>query len=208
MNILVLDPAESTGYAYIELVDGVAEINNVGFIEINKDQDPGDQYIELEKKIGDMIDEYEVDHVAVEDYFFSKFSANGGNMNCAYRAIIHMTCRKFKIPYTILNITLWKKFINGSSRPNKEQKKKWGAEPAKKLMTQESLWNKFGIKFPNHSISLKTGKPIKFRYDIVDAVGMAIFFLKIYMHADKIQYNVIVPNDVEFKKPPKTMFVY
>jgi hypothetical protein len=61
--------------------------------------------------------------------------------------------------------------------------------------------------FPNHSISNLTGKPIKFRYDIVDAVGMTVFFASIYLHAITIKYSIPV-NDIEWKKEPKGTYEY
>ena len=122
--------------------------------------------------------------------------------------MIQMIAREHKLHYEVLNISLWKKFINGRTTATKLQKSQWGKEPAKKLMTQESLWKRWQIRFPNHSLSKKTGKPIKFRYDIVDAVAMAIFYVTIYEHVQQIQYDVSLIEDVEFKKLPKGTYNY
>lgn len=210
MNVLILDPASSTGYC-IYTIDNQASvmITHWGFIDVDNTTDyDGDRYIDLSNKVAKLIADHDIDQVGVEDYFFSGRSAQGSTLNCAYRAVIHMVCRQMNIHYDIINISLWKKFINGRSTSTKEQKKKWGKEPSKKLMTQESLWKKWNIKFPNHSISLKTGKPIKFRYDIVDAVGMAVFHASIYLNAKSISYNVYVPTDHEWKKVPKGTYEY
>lgn len=211
MNVLIIDPASSTGYCLYKFDDSNASANIVdwGFIEVYSETEyDGDRYVEYRNKIKELIINYNVQMVGIEDYFFSKMSPQGSTLNCAYRAMVHLVCREMDIHYDILNISLWKKFINKSSVPSKEQKAKWGKEPAKKLMTQESLWLRWRIKFPNHSLSKKTNKPIKFRYDIVDAVGMAIFHASIYLHAKSISYNVNVDDDYDWKKIPKGTYDY
>lgn len=210
MNVLILDPANSTGYCVYEFDEdtSTANITGWGFLDIDQHEYMGDRYLDLLSKIDKLIKDNNIDQIAVEDYFFSRRSPQGANLNCAYRAMIHMKSRQLKLHYEVLNISLWKKYINGRSTSTKEQKAKWGKEPSKKLMTQESLHNRYGIRFPNHSISLKTGKPIKFRYDIVDAVAMAIFHASIYLHANNIKYSVNRNNDVQWKKIPKGTYDY
>lgn len=211
MNVLVLDPANSTGYCIYEYdkKNSSMDITSWGFIEVEQNDDYlGDQYIDLLKQVEKLIKDNDIQMVAVEDYFFSRRSPQGANLNCSYRAMIHMKCRELKLHYEILNISLWKKFINGRSTSTKEQKTKWGKEPSKKLMTQESLFKRWNIRFPNHSISLVTGKPVKFRYDIVDAVAMAIFHASIYLHVNQIKYSVPVTKDHKFKKTPNGTYDY
>ena len=98
--------------------------------------------------------------------------------------------------------------IFSSYTPSKEQKKQWGKDPAKKLYIQQALYDNFGFKFPNHSLSKKTGKPILFRYDIVDAVAMMVYFLCTFLRVREVTMSVEVPEDVEFKKASKKLFVY
>ena len=209
MNILVLDPANSTGYCVFELdeANSTAEIKQWGFIDVDQHNYAGDQYIDLLSKVENLIKTNNIDRVAIEDYFFSQRSAQGSTLNCAYRAVIHLKCRQLKLHYDVLNISLWKSFINGRTTPTKDQKLKWGKEPAKKLMTQESIFKRWGIRFPNHSISNLTNKPIKFRYDIVDAVAMAVFHASIYMNAKTIKYSLSV-TDIDWKKTPKGTYEY
>ena len=209
MNILVLDPANSTGYCVFELdeVNSIAEIKQWGFIDVDQHNYAGDQYIDLLLKVENLIKTNNINRVAIEDYFFSQRSAQGSTLNCAYRAVIHLKCRQLKLHYDVLNISLWKSFINGRTTPTKDQKIKWGKEPAKKLMTQESLFKRWSIRFPNHSISNLTNKPIKFRYDIVDAVAMAVFHASIYMNAKIIKYSLSVA-DIDWKKTPKGTYEY
>jgi Holliday junction resolvasome RuvABC endonuclease subunit len=209
MNILVIDPANSTGYCVYNFdeINLTAEILQWGFIDVDQHNYAGDQYIDLLSKIEKLIVDNNVSKIAIEDYFFSSRSSQGATLNCAYRAIVHLKCRQLKLHYDILNISLWKSFVNNRVRPTKDQVAKWGKEPAKKLMTQESLYQRWSIKFPNHSISNNTGKPIKFRYDVVDAVAMAVFHASIFLNARTIKYSIPV-NDIQWSKIPKGTYQY
>jgi len=208
MNILALDPAISTGYCILSIKNDTASIVKYGFIEVGEHKYNGDRCIEMMNNVEKLVHEHNIDDVCIEDYFFSNKFANGCDVNAAFRTAIHIKLRELNLPYEILNISLWKKFTAGRSTPTKEQKKKWGKDPAKKLMMQLALWEKYNIRFPNHSLSLKTGKPIKFRYDVVDAVSQGIFYCKIFLNVSNIACDVICPDDFEFKKAPKVMFKY
>jgi len=209
MKILILDPANDTGYCVIKVENNKADIYDYGFLHIPDQDHMGIQYQWFLDAIQELIDKHDIKEIAHEDYFFSKFASQGANLNCAYRAMIQLVAAQNNIPYTVLNITLWKKYINfGKSRPTKIQVAMWGKEPAKKLMTQEALWKRWGIRFPNHSMSPNTNKPIKFKYDIVDAVGMGIFYLAIHKHILDFKVTKEIPEDVEFKKISKTTYIY
>jgi hypothetical protein len=151
---------------------------------------------------------HKVEQVAIEDYFFSKKFVAGCDLNGAYRTALHILCRQRGIPYKILNISEWKKFVAGRSTPTPDQKAKWGKDPSKKLYMQQALWQRWGFRFPNHSLSNLTGKPILFRYDIVDAVAQAVYFSRIYLNASSVTMTVPVPPDVVWKKPSKKSFSY
>jgi Holliday junction resolvasome RuvABC endonuclease subunit len=208
-NILVLDPAESTGYAVCKIDGDTCDIHAYGFIDVDKTSDyQGDDCIDLMNQVKELIEIYSIDYVAIEDYFFSGRFAQGSTTNAAYRTAIHILCRQLGIEYSILSISSWKKLVSGRTTPTKEQKAKWGKEAAKKLMIQEALWKNYGFRFPNHSLSKKTGKPIKFRYDIVDAVAQAVYFVRQHLDVQKVELSVTNPPDVEFKKKPRTMFEY
>jgi len=208
--VLTLDPAASTGFSVAKIQDGVFNIIDYGFIDVDKSTDfIGDACISLMDQIKEIIEKHGVDYVTVEDFFFSSRTPQGSDVNSAYRTAIHILCRKRGLEYTILNISAWKKLVAGRSTPTKEQKKMWGKEAAKKLMIQDALWKNYGFKFPNHSLSKKTGKPIKFRYDIVDAVGLAVYFARQYLDIQRVELSVEIPNDHDFgKRPPKTLFNY
>ena len=209
MNILVLDPACSTGFAVVNVDGQDATIFEYGYIDINTTSlYEGDWCISLMFHIELLINKHNIKEVAIEDYFFSSKFASGTNVNMAYRTAIHITCRKLGLTYDILNISQWKKHVAGRSTPTKEQKRKWGKEAAKKLYMQQALYDIYNIKFPNHSLSSKTGKPILFRYDIVDAVGQAIFHCESKYRVKNIHVPVAIPPDVVFKKKSKKIFIY
>jgi len=129
-------------------------------------------------------------------------------MNPMYRAAVHMSARHYGLPTEILNVSQWKSFIAGRSVPTKQQKAQWGAEAAKKLYIQQALWERYNIRFPNHSLSESTGKPIIFRMDVVDAVAQAICYSRLHLNVISVTCSVIVPADVTFKKPSKKSFTY
>lgn len=209
MNILVLDPAASTGYCLIKIEKNYADIYEYGIIDINtKSEYSGDHCLDLMKQLQILIDKHQIKHIAIEDYFFSKKFARGCDVNVAYRTAIHILARQNNIEYTILEITSWKKYIAGVANPSAEQKKIWGNDASKKIFIQNALWKKYGIRFPNHSISSKTKKPIFFRYDIVDAVAQGIYFCGEIKKIESILCSVEVPTDIIFNKPTKKIYVY
>ena len=202
MELLCLDPAISTGYCLVTINDSKtqANIHEYGYIDTDSSLEfIGDQCLQLMKSIENLIDQHKVNHIAIEDYFFSKRFANGCNVNAAYRTAIHILARQKSIEYTILNITSWKNYVAGRSKPTKEMCKTWGKEASKKIMIQDALWKTYGFKFPNHSISKTTGNPIKFRNDIVDSVGQAVYFCGLLKRVPEIKMSVACPPDVVLK---------
>lgn len=212
MAVLVLDPAHSTGYALMRLTAdrARADIFEYGHVDVDTSSDfQGDHCINLIDRVREFIVAHQVEHIIVEDYFFSKRTAKGCNVNAAYRTAIHICARQAGIPYTIIGIGEWKRYVAGAARPTKTQRKAWGKK-AEKLMIQDALWTKFRIKFPNHSISETTGKPIMPRLDEVDAVGQAIYAAAIIFNVPRaaIGCSVVVPADFEWKKPIEHLYHY
>jgi len=210
MKILNFDPATSTGYSVAVIKDDNAEIYEYGFIDVNTTSKYiGDWCLDLEDKIKKLIIKHEPDEVTIEDYFFGKTTRNGSNMNPAYRTVIYMLCRRMDIPYYIINPIKWKKHISGKCKPSTGHKKLYGSEKSKKVFIQEALWINYKFRFPNWCKSLKTGKPIMFRYDIIDSVAMSVFWLESQHNIAKILLTVECPDDVVFnRKRGTTSFVY
>jgi len=207
--ILSLDPAACTGYCLIKIDNNAAEIYEYGFIDVDTNSNfQGDHCIDLMSRVEELIKHHNVQHITVEDYFFSQRFASGSNVNAAYRTAIHILACRLKIPYTILNISAWKTFVAGRSIPTKDQKKKWGATPAKKLFIQQALWERWGFRFPNHSLSSKTNKPVAFKFDIVDVVAQAVYYIGLVLGIRNIHLSVACPPDAVFKKYNKKQFIY
>ncbi|RLC98144.1 MAG: hypothetical protein DRI46_11855 [Chloroflexi bacterium] len=205
MRILSFDPANSTGWAVTEILDDKAVIIDYGDFSISPSEFMGDRCNEMFNKTTSMIVGMDINFVTIESYFFSRLTANGSNVNAAFRTAIHMACRQLKTDYEILNISAWKRCIAGRSTPTKEQKKQYGKAKANKAFIQQALWTRFGIKFPNHSISEKTGKPVLPRNDYIDAVSMAIYYANAFMNITKpnISCSVVPVPDVKMKKTKK-----
>jgi Holliday junction resolvasome RuvABC endonuclease subunit len=213
MILLALDPGTSTGYCLVTVDDAYqwADIYKYGYIDVDTTSDfQGDHCINLMDQIQTIIDEHQVNYIAIEDYFFSKRFATGCNVNVAFRTAIHILARQNNIEYSILNVSAWKTYVAGRATPTKEQKKQWGVEASKKLYIQQALWDWWGFRFPNHSISTLTKKPIVFRYDIVDVVGQAVYYCCILCGVPypKVSMSVKIPKDVKFTRKVKKQFIY
>ena len=201
-TILALDPAASSGFALAHIDGRTCTVFEYGFIDVDTASLwQGDHCLNLMKRLDDIYARTPFEAVGVESYFFSKKFCSGSDVNAAYRTAIHIWCRQKGLPYTILNISNWKSFVAGSSTPSKLQVQMWGKQPAKKLYIQEALLKRHNIRFPNHSLSEKTGKPIKFRYDLVDAVAQAIYFAHCDFNCNVFSSIFPVPPDVDWDAP-------
>lgn len=221
MILLVLDPGSCTGYCLVDIgweytnevkANGQgwrwssATIYEYGYLSVDLSSEyQGDHCLDLMNKLQELIDYHQVEHIAVEDFFYSKRFANGCNVNGAFRTAIHILSRQNDVEYTILGITAWKSFVAGRANPTKQQKAWWGPTPAKKIYMQDALWKNFSIRFPNHSISEKTLKPVVFKYDIVDVVAQAIYYCGMLCRVplENIVCTVEIPEDVVLKTTKK-----
>ena len=196
---LVIDPGHSMGYCILDINNKIGTITKYGFHEIDHSSEySGDWCNNLKKWVKEKIKTENIMMVIREDYFFSGRFRSGSGVNVSYRTAIDMATRKLKLPYHVVSPSIWKKFICGRSTPTKEQKKKYGKN-AKKYMINEALWLRYKIKFPNYTHSQKNGRNIKFKHDIVDAVAMGIYFLRIIRDVNKVVCEVECPLDIEWK---------
>jgi Holliday junction resolvasome RuvABC endonuclease subunit len=222
---LVLDPATSTGYCLVRrpFPYNLADIFEYGIIAVNTSHDlQGFHCLDLMRQITDILNKHPVTHIALEDYFFSKKFCSGSNVNAAFRTAIHILACQRGIPYSILNISLWKAFVAGRSMPTKEQKTLWGKSLANKYFIQQALYDRYSFQFPNHWTSAKSQKPIRFKSDIVDAVGQAVYFCSIVsvpftiskthpvhpVHPPHITMSVACAPDVLFTRGTIPAFLY
>lgn len=196
---LVIDPGHSTGYCILDISNKIGTITKYDFHEIDHSSEySGDWCNYLKKWVEEKIKAENIVMVIREDYFFSGRFRNGSDVNVSYRTAIDMATRKLKLPYHVVSPSIWKKFICGRSTPTKEQKKKYGKN-AKKYMINEALWLRYKIKFPNYTHSQKNGRNIMFRHDIVDAVAMGIYFMRIIKDVNEVVCEVECPADIEWK---------
>lgn len=172
--ILVIDPATCTGWC---VFNKKCKLLEYGFFKIKPTEYVGDQLIQMQIEILELIKKFSPSHIVIEDYFFSRKFRQGSNMNPAYRAAIHIIVRLLELPYTVISPIVWKKFVAGRVKPTKEECKLYGKDPAKKIMIREALDKKFNIVFPD-IIKDTNGKNVKFKYDISDAAAMGIYYLK------------------------------
>lgn len=208
MKLLALDPGTSCGFALADFDSGKVNIFGYGIIDIPDDDVFGKKSIFLMDKVKEICKNNDIKHVGLEEYFASSKFPSGTEVNYYYRGAIQIQATLDGIPYTMLNISNWKSYIAKRSTPTKEQKLLYGKSESKKVFIQQALWERFKIRFPNHSISEKTGKPIVFRYDCVDAVGQVLYLAHLLGDVKEVTCSVVPPLDVVFKKPPKKMFVY
>jgi len=205
-NIIIIDPATTTGYCIctVNTADKKGKIIEYGFLEVDITSEyQGDHCIDLMEKIKQKIIVYNVKNIGIEDYFYSAKFKNGCNVNGAFRTAIHILARTMKIDYKILSISMWKKHIAGRSTPSKIEKEIW-KKNANKYFIQQALYKKWNIKFPNHSI--RGGKIIALKSDVVDSVAMSIYFMKNHYNIENITSGVVCPPDT--LKKFKNSFVY
>ena len=199
MILLGIDPAISCGWCVSEIENDTLTLIDCGFIEVSKCEYSGDTCLDLQKQIRELFEKFNVDEMVIEDYIFKSKTCQGSHINVYLRCACHMLCRELEKPYYIIPISNWKSIIAGRSTPSKEMKTYWGKELANKVFIQEALWVRYNIRFPNHSLSKKTKKPIKIKYDMIDAVGISIAYGYSKYMTTTICNIIEFPNDVDMK---------
>ena len=201
--ILSVDPGIHSGYAILKVESDVkCDILEYGIIDmemqIDKNDCMADTCLYFQTQIKELIQKWNVTDVCFEDYFFSKKTCTGAYVNVWLRCSIAL-CVRPHLHYSVINISEWKRYIAGYVTPSRLMVKKYTKKLALKYMIQEALWVRYNIRFCNHSISTKTGKPVTFKSDQVDAVAIGIF------HASTITRNHRLQVDCSFKPPSDIM---
>lgn len=195
-RLLVIDPGESTGYASFETANDLTTLLNYGDYHIDGDSG-GSQCIAMKNKVIELITRYTPNHVVIEDFFFRSAKANGSIMNAALRAASWMACVESGVTYTTISPLKWKSGITGRCKANSIEKNKWGVL-AEKVRVQHTLWTSYGIRFANHSLSYKTNKPVKLRYDAIDAVAIGIDYVRREFAIQKIKSTSLNSDHKDF----------
>ena len=210
MKIVAFDPALSCGWCIssLDTNSGTVTLLENGYIVTEKSEYVGDMCLEFQKAALNIIEKYDdICEIVMEDYMFSKSKCQGAQLNVFLRGALMMLCRQLNKPYWIMSVSNWKSIIAGRSMPTRECVKYYGKALANKIFIQEALWLRYNVRFPNHSISHKTGKPISLKYDIVDATGINI--AHVYAnHNIKVVCNDISNSPDVSMKCNKKMYSY
>lgn len=173
MRIIALDPATLCGYAVVDVGETEAHIVSMGVVRAcTSSEFQGDWLIDLRSKIASLLDVHSPSTCYVEDYFFHATQRCGSALNMFYRAAIYMLMRDRGITYRVVSPSQWKKFVVD---------RRVGAKPpaagkdAQKIMVKTAIESAFGVRFP--ATTCVDGRNLKFKYDVSDAVGIAIFGL-------------------------------
>ena len=177
-RILAIDPATSSGYAVFDRTPEGATLVSFGFFDTTPSSETrcmGDVCLDYRNAIIKLLVEFTPSEVAIEDYFFNKNTRGGANVNPALRAIAHLVIRERGIHYEVVNPLVWKRFVTGNSSATKEDITKHGKTTAEKARVKNALAKHWGLTLPEKVKSEKTGREIKFRFDISDAIGIGVF---------------------------------
>lgn len=180
MKILSLDPATNCGFAFW---DGHA-LSLVGFKVFPKTEKDGDRLLEVFRWTKEMIDTWKPDLVLAEGFFVSGRFANGVEVNFEIRGAIKMACAQRAVDHKVYTPSEWKKQLCGRTTPTKLEKKRYGKERAKKMVTVLKL-QELGFKFPEKVTSI-TGRQVNFKFDTSDAIGI----LMAHLITNSIPYQI------------------
>lgn len=195
MRLISFDCGASTGWAVLDVQNDVGNLVAYGAFQIPADQDLAHQILFVRNKTESLIKEHgNIDLLILENFFSSSRFCSGQDRNYYYRGSVLLCCASLDLQYEIVNPSVWKTFIVGRSSPNKEEKAKYGKEEAKKIITVEGLKRRWGIEMPSFSVSERTGKPIKFKYDTSDAVGQVMYGANLRFNTLKFTSSVPIPD--------------
>lgn len=183
MKILSLDPATTTGFCICDIEDNeTVVIKEMGAFKIEVKKYDGDlndftgkTCNNMYEKVEKLVTQYSPDLCVIEDYFFSNKNRNGSSLNIYLRGAIFMLLDDYNIRYRKFSPTHWKTFITGtlSGKPSKARIARDGKAAANKTVVYDSLVERYNIQFP--PTTTINGKTLKFKYDVSDAVGIALF---------------------------------
>jgi Holliday junction resolvasome RuvABC endonuclease subunit len=200
MNVLVLDPATSSGYMIVSL-EGDLRLIDWGLIDL-KGNEVGDKLSKYYSYIQEVIEAHQISVIVFEEYFFSSRFCTGANLNVYIRGVLVLLASQKNLKVWTIPPSEWKKTIAGTSSPTKEQKKKYGKLKAKKEYIKQALLDRWNITFPD-KVENSKGRFINLKSDLIDCVGIGISYLlresKYQIQASLFDYNQIKINVKELK---------
>lgn len=124
MIILGVDPGTATtGYGLIEEKSGKLTLVDYGVILTEAKQPLEDRLEQLHDQLGDIIDEYSPDEIAVEELFFSNNAKTAMSVGQA-RGVILLTAKKAGVPLSEYTPNQVKNGICGYGGADKKQVQK------------------------------------------------------------------------------------
>ena len=124
-KLLALDQSSKvTGYTVLE--DG--KIIKVSHFECTGD-DVGDRLVQFRKKIGHLIDEYEIDEIVFEDIQLQDVNGSRETGVKTFKVlaevfgVIHELCSEIKMPYTAILPIKWKAHFKIAGKGRTQEKK-------------------------------------------------------------------------------------
>ena len=130
MRILGLDPSSNTGYV---ILDEEGELVKAGTVHFKPKSNRFDRYECYERKVRELLEDYEIDLVIIEGFSFAgKFNNSFQyELGTVYRMMLH----KEDYPFIEVPPTSLKKFITGKGNTKKDKimldvYKRWDFDPA------------------------------------------------------------------------------
>lgn len=164
-RVLSLDPATSLGWCVLDIFpNGSVEVVAWGYVELKGDE-AAEKLCDLECYANSIYKRYEPGYTVMEGYMFSKRCCNGALLNAYIRGVLMLVATKHNQSPTVVQVGDWKRFICGAK-----------GMKAKKEEVIEKLVMR-GCVFPDKIYSQNSKAKIKFRHDISDAVGIALYYL-------------------------------
>jgi len=178
MRLLSIDPAKCSGWSVFNC-NNECILEKYGLVNTTsiKYNNVGEELLAYKNYIIKLVKDYNIDFVVLEDYFFSSRFKSGSNLNPAFRSIIWLLCAELNIPFKIINISNWKKYIGGCIKPDKVTVRKFGRKLANKEYIKQALIDKYNLVLDNMVYDLVRDKLVPTKYDVCDSIAIGIYHL-------------------------------
>lgn len=174
MRFVSIDPATSTGWACFvaRAAPGAVRRSHLELVAhghfrvtAGATSAHGERCLELERHVEALLDalvaDGPIEHVFIEDYFFSSRACNGVTLNVKFRAVIEMCVCRRALPYTLVHPGRWFATVVGSvpkRTPTRERK----------ALTALALERAYGIVIPSREGRRATPS------DVYDAIAIGV----------------------------------
>ena len=163
--LLCIDPASTSGWCVLELTveQSVKHHRLLAWGVIISTGDNEQRKLQcFSKQLCALIDHYKPIEIVTESYMFSRFKCNGALLNAYFRVAILLAANDTEV--TFVNVGDWKRFVCG----------KCGLK-ATKEQVQCALNVSHDCKFPDKVRHPVSGRLVKFKHDVSDALALVIY---------------------------------